>query len=294
MTISELLKDNAKRSKDLPIWEQEQPSLSRRIWRRVLLHSIALSLLIAMSAAAWCQLPTFPLPQTSGTLGTKDAGALAQITAQLEAVSAIGWHDLIGTGTLSYPAGDTHAATLYLMGAGYSRLDVVMDSETRSVRLQSSLGAFQGKSGKLSFLLPGTARAGIVAFPRVWTDAVSSQMVSLFDRGPYTGTGQTLNRITIEYQLTPGTFTHGDPTVATDLYLDPATHLLLYSVDNAQFVNSAGQSFLRVTSYGNYQKYAGVSMPTVIQQSLNGQLQWELQLNQLEVNTNPSAATFSF
>jgi hypothetical protein len=256
--------------------------------------TITVLLFTAVPAFAPCQEATFPLPSVTGKLGHKDAGAVAEVAAHLRAVAASGWHDLEGTGTLTYDDGDAHSASLYLMGSAYTRLDVVMDSETRSVRLQSSFGSFMGDSGEQSSLLPKTSRTGIVAFSRLWTDALGSALPSLFDQGLYTGSGTSLHRITIEYPLNPGGYSSGDPTVATDLYFDPSTHLLLFSVDDVAFSNSSGQRFLRVTSYGDYQPFSGIQFPTQIQQTLNGQLQWSLQLSQITVNTNPPVTTFSF
>lgn len=236
----------------------------------------------------------FPAPTTKGIIGQKDAGALAEVTAHLQAVSATGWRDLEGTGTLTFPAGDTHSASLYLLRSTHSRLDIVMDSGTRSLRLRNSVGSFQDERNNQGALLPGTNRAGIVAFPRVWFDAATSPRISLYDQGPYTARGQTLHRITLEYPLFSSTSSSGGPTVATDLYFDSNTHLLLYSVDALSFSSSPNQAFSRITSYGGYQAFNGVLIPSTIGQSLNGQLEWTLQLSQVTTNTNPPVSTFSF
>jgi hypothetical protein len=255
---------------------------------------LLLALLAVTPASTFAQDQAFPLPATTGVLGVKDATALAELVAFTRAAGAYGWRDLQGTGTLSYQDGETHNASLYLLGPQYSRLDIEMESGLRSVRLNTSAGAFQNEFGEHSSLLPVTSRAGIVAFPKVWTDALDSHFVSLYDRGLYTGTGQALHRITIEYQLTPGGYNRGDPTVATDLYFDPSTHALLFSVDSVQFANSADQPFLQVMAYGVYQAFNGFLVPTSLVQTLNGQPQWALQLNQVTINTNLSLSTFSF
>lgn len=240
------------------------------------------------------QTPTFPSPVASGVLGVKDPSALIEIAAHLQAVSAAAWQDLEGTGTLTYQSGDAHDATLFLSGTRYSRLDVVMGSGTRSLRLIDSYGNFRDEKGTQGVLLPKTAKVGIVVLPEVWLRSATSPQVSIRDRGAYVANGLSLHRITLEYQVYPGQFTSGDPTVATDLYFDSATHLIQFSVDSLLFANSAGQSFLRVTSYGSYQRFSGILFPTALQQTLNGQLQWTLQLNAITVNTNPAESTFSF
>jgi hypothetical protein len=253
-----------------------------------------LSLLAIAPVSVSAQEQSFPLPSTTGTLGNKDAGALAEIKAHLLAASATGWQGLEGTGTLTYPDGDVHSALLYLRGSKYSRLDITMDSGTRSLRVSGIAGRFQDEKGNPGVLHPATSSAGIVAFPRIWTDAAVSTKVSLYDHKIYTGTGQSLHRITIEYPIdAEGGSSFSKRTAATDLYFDPNTHLLLFSVDSFS-VSTMRRQLTLVTSYGNYQPFEGVSVPTTIKQALNGQEQWTLQLSQVTINTNSPTSTFSF
>lgn len=239
-------------------------------------------------------LVTFPSPVITGVLGVKQQAAFTEINAHIQAVSSSGWQDLEGTGTVTFPEGDVHSASLYLLQSTYSRLDMVMDSGTRSLRLTSALGSFQDERGNQGTLLPGTSGAGIVAFPRLWFDASTSALTSVYDQGSYVGTGQSLHRITLEYPLFSSNSTSGGPTGATDLYFDPTTHLLIYSVDALSFSGSPNQIFTRVTSYSAYQAFNGILLPSTIGQFLNGQLEWMLQLSQVTTNTNPSVSTFSF
>lgn len=257
-------------------------------------HCLAFALALSASLASSAQTPDFPLPVATGRLGQKDPAAWAEVLAHLQAAAASNWKDVEATGTLTYPAGDTHAASLFLLGSRYSRLDVTMDSGTRSVRLISTYGRFKDETGVKSPLLPITSRAALVAFPRIWIKAAAAGPISLFDKGTIATNGQNLHRITFEFPLGPGTYSPGDRTEATDLYFDPNTHLLLFSVDSLRFANSANQPFLRVISYGNYQRFAGILFPTALTETLNGQVQWNLQLAQFSVNANPPSSTFLF
>jgi hypothetical protein len=261
---------------------------------RALSALLALSCVINMPTLARGQSQSFPPPKASGILGQRDAGALAEITSHLHVVGAIAWNDLEATGTLSYQDGDTHPVSLYLQGSGYSRLDIDMGSGTRSVRLDGSSGTFQDESGNQSYLPPATARAGILAFPRVWAEARTSPLVSLIDLGTYTVSGQSLHRISMEYRRDPGGLKAGDPTVATDLYFDPGTHLLVFSVDSVQFAGIQRHSFLQVIAYAGYQSFNGVLVPTELQQTLDDQPQWAVRLSQINLNTNLPSKTFSF
>jgi hypothetical protein len=239
---------------------------------------------------------SFPMPSATGALGKKDAGALAEIRAHLLSVSAAGWQALEATGTLTYPDGTTHAATLYLMGSNNSRLDIEMEAGTRSLRQSGFAGRFQHENGTRGSLPPATAGAGIVAFPRIWTDAATSSRISLYDHNTSLFKGQNLHQITIEYPIDIGAASGGanGKTAVTDLYFDPNTHVLDYSVDAVTFNGPAKQTFSRETSYEDYQQFSGIKVPTTIKQYLNGQLQWTLQLSQITINAAPAANTFSF
>ena len=235
-----------------------------------------------------------PLPLKTGILGTKTPQALAEITALLQAASVSQLKDLQATGTMTYPAGDTHSATLLLSGSGYTRLDVQMESGVRSLRLQNASGFYQGENGKFGTLPPLTSTAGLFALPRIWSDAISGAQISLFDAGTSTVQGKPFHRISIEYPLGAGDPTSANPTAATDLYFDTSTHLLCYSVDQVSFSESHDQVFTRITGYGSYQTLSGILIPTTIKQSINGQQQWTLQIAQISLNTNPSPSAFHF
>jgi hypothetical protein len=250
--------------------------------------------LIVLPVSVLAQDQNFSLPSTTGTLGSKDARALAEIKAYLLAVSAAGWQSLEGEGTLTYPNGAAHSAILYLKGSKYSRLDVKMDSGMRSLRVSGFTARSQDEKGNTGVLTPTTASSGIAAFSRIWTDAAVSGRVSLRDQKIYVASGQRLHRITIEYPIDDekGSFL-SKRTAATDLYFDPNTHLLLFSVDSFS-VSMMRRRLTRVTSYSGYQPFDGVSVPTTIKQALNGQDQWTLQLSHVAINTNLPANNFLF
>jgi hypothetical protein len=258
--------------------------------------ALAVSSFLAFGAVSTqAQALTFPVPSTTGILGKKDTRALTEIKAHLMAVSAAGWQGFEATGTLTYPDGYPHPASLYLMGAKRTRLDIEMASGTRSLRLVGFAGRFQDEKGNQGSLTAATSSAGIVAFPRIWAEGATSLRISLYDRNSYTAAGQSLDRITLEYPI-EGTSGDqlGSKTAATDLYFDPNNHLLCYSVDALTYNNVSAQTHVRITSYADYQQFNGIKAPATIKQYLNGQLQWTLQLSQVTVNPAEPATTFSF
>lgn len=236
----------------------------------------------------------FPRPVTTGALNHRDAAAFAEITAHLNAVGATNWQDLEAAGTISFPAGDSHNATLYLLGSEGTRLDITFDSSVRSLRDRGFVGEAHGESGDTVALPPTAALAGVLAFPRLWSEASSAATVSLYDHGNLAVGGTSLHRITMEYAPSAGFLPYGGTTVATDLYFEPHSHLLVYSVDSIPFSTTHGQPLLRITSYTAYQRFGAVLFPTSFQQILNGQLQWTLELSQFKLNQNLPLSTFSF
>lgn len=236
----------------------------------------------------------FSRPVTTGALNHRDSAALAEITAHMVAVGATGWQDLEATGTLSFPSGDSHNAALYLLGSEGTRLDITFDSSIRSLRERGFVGEAHGESGDTVSLPPSAALAGVLAFPRLWSEASSAATVSLYDHGNLSVGGTSLRRITMEYAPRAGFLPYGGSTLATDLYFEPHSHLLVYSVDSIPFSTTHGQPLLRVTSYTAYQRFGAVLLPTSFQQILNGQLQWTLDLSQFTLNQNPPLSTFSF
>ena len=303
-----------------PMWSESacRESVSRfftalrptRSWlsnafRRGLVQTISTLLLVAFvcyppkaspqdNAQVAISLPNFAAPAATGTLGNKSPEAINVIVAYRQAVSSAGWQDLHGIGTITYPTGSPHAAELYLSGSDRTRLDITTDSGPRSVRLRGSSGSFQDEKGNSEALLAPTSNAGLLAFPRLWIGPLGTESVSLSDQGTYTAGVQNLRKITIEYPQFSGNYAAGDPTSATDLYFDPNSHLLLFSVDAVSFPGTAGQAVIRVTSYGSYQQFGQIMLPTLIQQALSGQTEWTLNLSQINTNVNPPDSTFSF
>jgi hypothetical protein len=233
-----------------------------------------------------------PAPPVTGVLGVKDAAAVEEIAAFMQASSSTGWHDLEASGMLTFPSGDQHAATLWLVGDLESRLDIETDTGVRSVRLTKSSGRLRDERGNQVPFLPETSSRGILPLSKLWAGVAPSRDTSLHDQGLFTESGQNLHRITMEYPyIHEGGF---HPTVSADLYFDPATHLLVLSVEDVRFVQSSYRLFRRVTSYSNYQAIGPIILPTTIQQTIDGQIQWTLQISQATTNTNPPDSTFSF
>jgi len=236
----------------------------------------------------------FLAPTAGHRLGYREASTKEEIAAYLRATSAADWHDLRASGSITYPGGDTYSTTVYLMEADYSRMDVMLPNGTRSIRISRLAGRLEDE-GRGGVDLPhANAGAGLVAFPRVWTQALTSDRVALADFGRYTVDGVALHRITMEYAPGLEERSRNFSTYATDLYFSPDTHLLIYSVDTISSSDLEQRSQLRVTEYGDYQRIHGMLVPMRIMEMVDGQPSWDLHLSEIETNTSPSTAIFEF
>jgi hypothetical protein len=234
-----------------------------------------------------------PTPAFTGSLGQKDASALQELIDYLKAVNIATWRGMQANGTLTDSRGANDQATLTILNGNHFRLDVETAKGKRSTRINSSYGKTLEADGKSFFMPPATAKAGLIAFPRLLVSTFPSSDTSFIDRGQLTVDGQMLHRITVEESTFSGkTATNPRDINVTDLYFDASTHLLLKSVSSVQLDSSDRQRYLIAITYGNYQKVQGSLIPYSYSQSLNGQRQWSFQLN--EANLQPSVDTSYF
>jgi len=221
-----------------------------------------------------------PTPEFVGTIGEQDASALQEITNYRTAVNAAAWTGLQATGTLTDILGNTDQATLTILGSDNYRLDVTTPIGQRSTRISGPSGASLGDDGKTFYMPPITARGGLVAFPLLLVSTFPDPTATIVDRGHVQLDGRLLQRITLEEEVFP---TQSAPSSndlsVTDLYFDPSSHLLIKSASFVQIDSANRARYLIVVTYGDYQAFSGVLVPLSLTETMNGQIQWTLQLN---------------
>ena len=242
------------------------------------------------------------VPKLTGVFGQVDASALAELVDHIGAVLASGWHDMSGTGKITYMVGETTEvddATLTILNANSYRLDVARPQGTQSTRSIGEFGVLIATNGSKQFLPPATATQGLFAFPQLRVATFPSSQTSIYDMGMLSVDGKMLHRISVEHPLgaaaTPNSSSenaHPPVGVVTDFYLDPVSHLLIKSVASIQLSGLRAQ-FLQCTTYSDYRKVSGSLVPFRFEQSLNGQIEWVLQLNAVELNTGIQQSSFS-
>jgi hypothetical protein len=228
-----------------------------------------------------------PVPVATNKLGQFDAAALSEILEHAKVVGTAPWTGIQGTGTITYSSDqNSYSATLTIVGSKRFRLDVQTPTGPIGTRINGRLGNIQEPDGKTFSLAPETASSGIFQFelPRL---ADLQTRSSVLDHGLTVIDGMNLHRLTIEQPLTP------QKNIATDLYFDPKTHLLVKTA-NAIRPDGARSNLLRVITYGDYRSVDGVMIPFLYTQSLDGQKQWTLQLSEVQLNPNIQSNYFDF
>lgn len=238
------------------------------------------------------------LPQPISILGQHDPAAIQSLLAYTNAVGVVPWTGMQGTGTFT-PNTNTSAAEqaiLWVQEHDRYRLDVQTPNGIRSSRILEAMGAVQHANGKMDLLNELDAMAGIVAYPMLDEAGFPNATVTLMDQGYVTVDGASLHRISVARPW-PGNpkDAQGNPiTSVTDLYFDPSTHLLVKSACLIAGMRKTSTRYLQVISYSDYRAVQGMQVPYQDRETINGQLIWTLQLNQMQFDNDLSDSTFHF
>jgi hypothetical protein len=276
-----------------PRGPQCEPFSSRRINQSLLLLIMACVIAQAQSTPQTLDVPS---PTTSGVLGHVDPGALAEISQHLKATGSAPWTGMQGTGQITYGTDSTaYSATLTILGNKSFRLDGQTSKGLLSIRINGLQGKIQEADGRQNFIVPDTAASGIFQFQLPRLANFPGASTSLLDHGSSVVAGATLHRVTFESPVSgPMVSTQKKKTLATDLYFDGTTHLLVKSA-NVIHINDAGNNdFLREITYDDYRSVGNVMIPFRYIQTLNGQNQWTLQLSEVQLNPTAKATFFEF
>ena len=228
-----------------------------------------------------------PIPVATNKLGQYDAAALAEVLEHLKVVGTTPRTGMQGTGTITYGSDqNSYPTALTILGSKKSRLDVQTSTGAISSRINNRVGNVQQPDGTRFPLAPEMAASGILQFqlPRL---ADLQTRSSVLDHGVTVIDGMNLHRVTIEQQLSP------KKNIATDLYFDPKTHLLIKTA-NAIRPDGSQSELLRVITYGDFRPVDGVMIPFLCTQVLDGQKQWTIQLSEVQLNPTLQSNYFEF
>lgn len=257
---------------------------------------LALSACASANGQSAPQTLDISMPKTTGVLGHVDAGALAETLEHLKAVGATPWTGMQGTGKITYGVDSSaYNATLTILGNKGFRLDGQTSKGMFSIRISRLLGKIQEADGHQYPVQPDTAATGIFQFQLPRLANFPDSQASLTDHGSTVFGGTTLRRLTYEFATTsPKANTSKPRTVATDLYFDSTTHLLVKSANTIHIDGAGNNDFLREITYEDYRQVGSLLIPFRYTQTLNGQKQWTLQLSDIQLNPNLQSAYFEF
>lgn len=260
-----------------------------------LLLAVTLSSAIAFGQSAPSSLD-IPLPTAIGALGRADAGASAELIAHLKAVGLAPWTGMQGTGQITYGNDSSvYTATMTILGGTEFRLDAGTQQGQFSIRIHGSDGEIQEANGHQTLILPNTAASGLVQFQLLRQADFPDPKTSLLDRGMVTVNHQVLHRLTYQFPAVIAALPlQKQQTIATDLYFDPATHLLVKSANTIRINGAGNHDFLREITYEDYRQVGSSMIPFRYTEALNGQKLWTLQLSDVQLNPEVQSTYFEF
>jgi hypothetical protein len=230
-------------------------------------------------------------------LGQQDAAALKEITEHLAVVGSAPWLGMRGKGKITYGPIDTTAydATLSTLGGDKFRLDAQTKQGEMSIRIHGGLGKIKSGDGTMSSMPFDTAMSGLFPFARPRQKNFSGPTGSLLDHGLTTIGGTELHRITFEgATIGRNPVTKSRQTVATDLYFDPTSHLLVKSSTASAIADGRNVKFLFVVTYDDYRKVGTSMVPFRYTETMNGERYWTLQLSEVQLNPELPSTYFEF
>ena len=237
------------------------------------------------------------IPDAKGPLGQRDSGASNELLGHLAVVGTSPWTGMVGTGQITYGTTDStaYSATLSILGGTGFRLDSQTSRGALSIRISGRHGIIQEPDGRQFPILPDTAATGIFQFVQPRLPNIPGATGSLLDRGPIVVDSVSLHRVTIESPGAGHDLVTGKATIiATDLYFDPSTHLLVKSANSIGLDGAHNNHLLRVITYGDYRKVGNSMVPFLYTQTLDGQKQWTLQLTDVQLNPTLDSTIFEF
>jgi hypothetical protein len=232
----------------------------------------------------------------------QDQTALAIVRSYQKAVGKTVWSDLEATGTIVPEAlradgvPSEQDASLSVLGHSGYRLDIQTPKGAISIRIDGVYGAMRPPGEQVIPIDAPDAATGLVAFPQLQDPKFPAKTISLIDDGTIPVDGVPLYRITVEAPWVGFSARgHLESGISiTDLYFDPATHMLVKSANVLQGTNPRLPHYVKVLTYRDYRTVSGIQIPFLLGESLNGHRTWMLQLNHVQLSTGLDAKLFSF
>lgn len=241
-----------------------------------------------------------PIPVATHVAARIDPAALQVIADHFQAVGAKPWFGMQAQGTLTYAdaEGSPRNAELLIDGQDAFRLDISGPNGAVSTIIRGKHGISKGSDGAIHGMPSSTAQLGLIQFPMARRESFMNSPLSLIERGVLDVEGTTLHRVSMEFMPTKkvanAPATNVDPPQVIDFYFDPKSHLLLKTVSVVRLEGQAMQNFIRVITYSDYRETDKTLIPYRMDESLNGEPEWSLQLAQVQLTSKSNQNDFDF
>lgn len=243
-------------------------------------------------------------PQLPGLVVSSDAQAVAVLGNAMNAVGGLsilaGLEDFTASGNITYFwAGQQVQGTVTLRGKGLDefRMDADLPSGTRSWAVDHGIGMLSDTDGTVT-PIPGhnAVNLGALTFPYLWLAGAAGNPQTTVST---LGTTQVNGTSAIEIRVQRHYATSYDPTGAIaqlttrDFFVDPTTFLILKTEIMTHPAKTFSLSLPEDLYFSNYQRVSGVLVPFSIEETINGQEIWTVQISSVQFNSGLSDADFS-
>ncbi|MFI5109040.1 MAG: hypothetical protein ACHP78_09370 [Terriglobales bacterium] len=259
-----------------------------------------MNLRIVTALALWAlSITGMGMGQTSVTPASDQQASLLASQAILALNHGVQVSDVTLTGTVTYTAGsdiETGTATLKALAAPYSRIDLSLNSTTRSeVRdLSSSMGAWIDGAGVAhQFALHNCMSDAAWFFPAFTSlSAGPNTVLSYVGRESRDGSSVWHLR-SYTYAQAPYDSATMQRLSAMDFYLD-SDSLLPVAITFSAHPDDQPNIYIPVeVDFSDYQVMSGITVPLRIQRRLQGTNTLEFVISAVAVNTGLTVSTFA-
>jgi hypothetical protein len=221
----------------------------------------------------------------------------ASVTAATGGSTVGAISDFTATATITYYwAGTTTeaAATVTGLAPNSFRIDASLPDGTRSYAITGGAGQLLSDVTGQVITLPfaNTINAGVLAFPFFnMSAALSNSMTLISFLGLTTNSaGASANEVQVQQTFPPANDPNG--ICITDYYLDPVTSLVSQANDTVYPNGDTTTSLTHEADLQNYALMNGVQIPTFVQESIGGQITWQLSITSVTFNSGLTTANF--
>lgn len=238
-------------------------------------------------------LAAVPVAQAQAIASDSKGADLLRQVLQAAGVSATPLSSFTASGTITYFwAGQPvqGSASLKARGAEQFRLDAQLPDGARSFVSSRRGGGRKAPDGKLTVIpAHNTAAIAVPTLPYPGIAASLSDAAAVISyEGESTSRGRPLYQVRVRRMLPREADPDGrlSDLFRTDYFIDPQTHQIVRVEDLTHPVENVAESYPRAIEMESYAVKSGIAVPTLVRETVAGQLTWEFRLAGITFNDN--------